>query len=50
MAHMSKKYALRTHRMSNTAHLRYSLFHLNCTRVQNFLHKRSLLILEKEVN
>lgn len=35
MAHLSEKSALRTHRILDTARLRYSLFHLSCTQVQN---------------
>lgn len=37
MAHLSEKSALRTHRMLNTARLRYSSFHLSCTHIKNSL-------------
>jgi hypothetical protein len=46
MAHLSEKSALRIHRIIDTAHVRYSLFHLSCTHVQNS-HAANELITER---
>lgn len=46
MAHLSEKSALRTHRMLDTARLRYSFFHLSCTLVKKFLSSNEV---EKEI-